>query len=320
MIGTSLIAYLGRFVLVLLACCGAAGAASGATATHSAPPAAAHEVLVLGRISDNPKDHYDQLKPLLDYVIPRMADVGIREGRVLMARDPQQMASYLRRGRVDWVTETAGTGMLLRKRANAEPLLLTERDGRSHYRSVFFARRDSGIDSLDEMRGHSVAFQRPSSTSAYFVPAAALLERGLRLEILLSPSDRVDASEVGYLFARSELNIATWVHKGLVDVGVMSDLDWRNPRRVPPAFRDDLVVFGRSDEYPRAVEMVRQGLDPRVKARLTEVLLAAAADPDAADALQRFFQTTQFLPIDPVSARALDHITDGVGRVREDVE
>ncbi len=23
-----------------------------------------------------------------------------------MARDPQQMASYLRRGRVDWVTET----------------------------------------------------------------------------------------------------------------------------------------------------------------------------------------------------------------------
>ena len=33
----------------------------------------------------------------------------IREGRILMARDAQQMTSYLRRGRVDWVTETAGT-------------------------------------------------------------------------------------------------------------------------------------------------------------------------------------------------------------------
>ena len=321
MAGTSFIANLGRVACVLLACCGGVGAASGEpVAIDSAAPAGGDHVLVLGRISDDPKAHYDQLKPLLDYVIPRMADVGIREGRVLMARDPQQMASYLRRGRVDWVTETAGTAMLLRTRANAELLLLTERDGRSHYRSVFFARRDSGIGSLADLRGHSVAFQRPSSTSAYFVPAAALLEHGLRLEILLSPSDPVDASEVGYLFARSERNIATWVHKGLVDVGVMSDLDWQNPRRLPVAFRDDMVVFQQSEEYPRAVEMVRKGLDPRVQARLSEVLLAAASDPDASEALQRFFQTTRFLPVDPASMRALEGIAAGVRRVREEVE
>ena len=199
----------------LVLACGV-GITSPVLAAGSAPPAA-DSILVLGRISDDPKAHYDQLKPLLDYVVPRMADVGIREGRVLMARDPQQMGSYLRRGRVDWVTETAGTAMLLRKRANAQTLLLTERDGRSHYSSVFFARGDNGIRSLDDMPGHSVAFQRPSSTSAYFVPAATLLARGLRLEILLSPNDDIEASEVGYLFARSELNIATWVHKGLVD-------------------------------------------------------------------------------------------------------
>src|SRR5690606_8143645 len=70
-------------------------------------------VLVLGRISDDPKAHYHQLRPLLDYLVPRMADVGIREGRILMAKDEQQMASYLRRGRVDWVTETAAASVLL---------------------------------------------------------------------------------------------------------------------------------------------------------------------------------------------------------------
>ena len=62
---------------------------------HAAPD----PVLVLGRISDDPKAHYEQLQPLLDYVVARMHDVGITEGRILMARDPQQMASYLRRGR-----------------------------------------------------------------------------------------------------------------------------------------------------------------------------------------------------------------------------
>ena len=74
-------------------------------------------VLVLGRISDDPKAHYEQLKPLLDYVVPRMRAVGIVEGRILMAKDAQQMGSYLRRGRVDWVTETAGTAMALGQRA-----------------------------------------------------------------------------------------------------------------------------------------------------------------------------------------------------------
>lgn len=277
-------------------------------------------VLVLGRISDDPKAHYEQLKPLLDYVVPRMADVGIVEGRILMAKDVQQMSSYLRRGRVDWVSETAGTAMLLKQRAGARPLLLTERDGVSHYHSVFFARRDSGLHSLADLSGHNVAFQRPSSTSAYFVPAATLLEHGFSLEILLSPTDRINRGAVGYLFARSELNIATWVHKRLVDAGVMSNLDWNNPRRVPAAFRRDLVEIGRSDEYPRALEVVRGDLEPRVAARLREVLIDAAGDPDAGEALLRFFKTTRFMPIDPGSQRALEHIGSGVARVRAEVE
>ena len=288
----------------------------------SAIPARAGDpgVLVLGRISDDPKAHYEQLKPLLDYVVPRMAEVGIREGRILMAQDPQQMASYLRRGRVDWVTETAGTAALLQQRAAAKPILLTERDGASHYRSVFFARSDSGLRELADLRGHSVAFQRPSSTSAYFVPAAELLQRGLSLELLLSPTDQLDASLVGYLFARSELNIATWVHKRLVDAGVMSNLDWDNPRRMPAAFRRDLIVIGMTQDYPRALELVRDDLDAKVAARLQQVLIDAADDPDAGEALLRFFKTTRFLNIDPASRKSLDHIAAGVARVRAQVE
>ncbi|MFP7722782.1 phosphate/phosphite/phosphonate ABC transporter substrate-binding protein [Lysobacter sp. A3-1-A15] len=296
--------------------------ALAAGAALAAPPQVYDDpgVLVLGRISDDPKSHYEQLKPLLDYVVPRMADVGIREGRILMARDAQQMASYLRRGRVDWVTETAGTGMLLQARANAAPLLLTERDGVQHYHSVFFARRDSGIDGLGDLKGRRLAFQLPSSTSAYFVPAGALLAEGLQLEILLSPQDRMQSEAVGYLFARSELNISTWVHKGLVDVGVMSNLDWGNPQRMPAAFRDDLVVFARSADYPRAIELVRGDLEAPVLARLREVLIQAARDPDAGDALLRFFKTTRFLPLDDASLQALGRIGRDVERVRAEVE
>uniref|UniRef100_UPI00355670D1 phosphate/phosphite/phosphonate ABC transporter substrate-binding protein n=1 Tax=Pseudoxanthomonas sp. 10H TaxID=3242729 RepID=UPI00355670D1 len=277
-------------------------------------------ILVLGRISDDPASHYDQLKPLLDYVVPRMRGVGITEGRILMARDAQQMASYLRRNRVDWVTETASTAVQLQQRAAARPLLLTERNGVSTYHTVFFSRRDGEVRDLRSLRGHTLALQSTASTSAYMVPMTELLDARLSPEILLAPSDQPSSDRVGYVFARSELNIASWVHKGLVDAGAVSSLDWQDPGRVPEAFRADFRVIHRSAPYPRALELVREGMDPRVEARLREVLLAAAGDPAARDALRLFFSTSRFLPLDPASERSLDGLRRGVQRVRSEVE
>lgn len=277
-------------------------------------------VLVLGRISDDPKRHYQQLRLLLDYVVPRMRHVGIREGRILMAKDAQQMASYLRRGRVDWVSETAGASMLLQQRTGAIPMLLTERNGASRYRTVFFTRADSPIRDLNDLRGHSIAFQNTVSTSAYFVPAMEVLSRGIPLEILLSPMDKPDANSLGYVFGRTELNIATWVHKRLVDVGTMSDLDWDDPERLPAAYKRDMRVLYRTEPFPRALEMVRADLDPAVREGLRQVLLDAAADPEAGDVLLRYFQTTRFLEIDPATAQSLDVLREGVNRIGAEVE
>ena len=277
-------------------------------------------VLVLGRVSDDPKAHYDQLKPLLDYVVPRMASVGIRSGRILMAKDLQQMASYLRRGRVDWVNETAGNAALLERRGVAQSFLVTEREGATRYHSVFFVRRDSPVRSLKDLAGRSVAFQNPYSTSAYYLPAALLLDQGMTLELLLSPMDKPSPDAVGYLFARTELNITTWVHKRLVDAGVFSNLDWSNPRRMPPSFMQDFRVVGRSAEVPRALMLTRHGMDPKVEARLREVLMEASTDPDAGEVLRRFIDTSRFVPITDDDRRALDKLGVGVQRVRTEVE
>ncbi len=277
-------------------------------------------VLVLGRVSDDPKAHYDQLKPLLDYVIPRMASVGIRSGRILMAKDLQQMTSYLRRGRVDWINETAGNAALLEYRGVARSFLISEREGVTRYHSVFFVRRDSPVQTLEDLAGRSVAFQSPLSTSAYFLPAAQLLENGQSLELLLSPMDKPASDRVGYVFARTELNISTWVHKRMVDAGVLSNLDWMNPARMPPAFSRDFRVIARTPDVPRALMLARRGMAPRVEARLREVLMDAANDPDAGEALRRFMDTVRFVPIDEDERRALERLATGVQRVRAEVE
>src|SRR3546814_8036517 len=75
------------------------------------------------------------------------------------------MACSLRLGRVDWGTETAGTAMQLQRQAGAVPMLITERNGVNRYHSVFLARRDSNIVSLEDLPGHSIAFQHSASRS-----------------------------------------------------------------------------------------------------------------------------------------------------------
>lgn len=281
---------------------------------------AADGVLVLGRISDDPRRHYEQLKPLIDYVVPRMKDVGITEGRVLMARDPQQMMSYLRRGKVDWVTETPGTGLLLADRAGARPLLLTERSGSREYRSVIFTHRDSGITELAQLRGRTIAFQSPSSTSAYLVPAMVLREQGLPMSLMVSPLDEADPDSVGYVFANTDANLGAWVHKRLVDAGGFSDQDWQSLQRVSEGARRDLVVIHTTGPVPRAMELVSAGMPPEVAARLKEVLLGASQDPQAREALRQFFRTTGFYEADEQTRASLELLGRGARDVREALE
>lgn len=310
-----------RFAMVVLATCAVvAPAAAQSTLPQPPLPGEPQDVLVLGRISDDPKQHYEALRPLLDYVVPRMREVGIREGRILMARDAQQMVSYLRRRRVDWITETPAMAVDYRNRAGAQIMLATERGGGLLYHTVFFARRDSGITGLADLAGHAIAFQNPYSTSSYVSPAAELLGAGLKLDLLLSPMDKPDAGRVGYVFARSESNISTWVHKRLVDAGAFSNLDWNDLSRLPESFRQDLTVIHETAPYPRAVEVVRPDMDPRIGNRLREILLAAADDPAAREPMRRFFGTSRFVPLDAQAEASLRRLQDGMANVRRELE
>ena len=61
-----------------------------------------------------------------------------------------------------------------------EPLVVAiEKDGSISYRSVLVVRVDSGIDSLAAMKGHSLAWADPNSTSGYLIPRSELKKAGI---------------------------------------------------------------------------------------------------------------------------------------------
>lgn len=192
------------------------------------------------------------------------------------------------------VTDTPFSAVFFADEVGARMILRKWKEGVSDYSCVFIARKDSDISSLAQLQGKKIAFEDPSSTTAYFVPVALLTQAGLGLTPLSSPRATAPASQVGFAFANDELNITTWVHRRLVDAGAYSNRDWDEENNTPIAMKQDLRIFHESRPFPRAIELVRRDLDPKILARLTGVLLHIHMDPAAAEALEAYHHTTRF--------------------------
>ena len=78
---------------------------------------------------------------------------------------------------------SAYAGAWLDTNGGIEPLTITQQaDGSIAYVSVMVVRRDSGIASLEQMRGRSLAWADPNSTSGYLIPRFQLRRQGIGVE------------------------------------------------------------------------------------------------------------------------------------------
>lgn len=250
--------------------------------------------LVIGRVYENPSKGYKEVKPISDYAAGRMKDLGITESSVVIAKDRDEMIKLLNEGKVDWTTDSVISALLYTQKTGAEILLRRWAGGVPTYYSVMFAKNDGRINHLKDLQGKKIAFQNPGSTSSYYIPVATLRKAGLDLTEVSSPRAKPPGNKVGYAFAGDELSITTWVHRGLADAGAYHNQNWESAETNPDTMKKDLKIFFQSRPFPRMVEVVRKDLDPKVKARLKEILLNAHQDPAAQEAMKSYRDTAKF--------------------------
>jgi len=82
--------------------------------------------------------------------------------------------------------------------------------GKPEYQSLIFAKRNSGVNRLDDFRGKIVVFEDPESTSGYFLPKFFLLRNGFKLSEKSRLEAGVAPGEIGYIFASLKRNSSTW--------------------------------------------------------------------------------------------------------------
>ncbi|GAX62843.1 hypothetical protein SCALIN_C44_0024 [Candidatus Scalindua japonica] len=279
-----------------------------------------NKTLIIGRVSERPKKHYKKLKPMVDYVADGMKDLGIIRGSVLIAEDNNKMIKYLKEGKVDWVTETTFSAVIFSEETGAEIILRRWKRGVPEYYCVFITRRDSGINSLADLKGKKIAFEDPGSTTGFLFPLFRLKMEGFELVELETPRGKPPLDKVGYAFAYGEQNISTWVVKCLTDVGAYSNLDWENSNVTPESVKNDLKIIYQTKPFPRSVELLRKDLNPEIKKRLKEMLLNVHNDPDAAEILERYAYTTKFDALNGEAKEGLNGVIRMLSYIRGEIE
>lgn len=303
-----------RRILVALSIA-AAASSTGAWATETAASsssetqlAARQQTLVLGRVSQDPVKTLPRLQALSAYLVDRLAPLGITGSETVVARSNAEMVALLRSGQVDVVSETVMSAFRYADEAGAHPLMREWKRGVSSYQSVLFARVDSDIESIDDLRGRVIAFEDRGSTSGFLIPMAMMREHGLEAVELSAPGIAPPPGKVGFVFVGTEINITAWVNRGMVDAGALNDGDWEDVERTPNGLKDQLTVFHQSPAIPRSVLLVRGDMDANLRIALQRILAGMEHDAAAEEVLDTYYDVARYDPFVGQVSRDLDRV------------
>lgn len=265
------------------------------------------DTLVLAQLSDRPKKDFKQLRPMAKYVATQLVHVGITGAEVRLFSELDELVEAVKNGEVHWVTETPYSAAVLVHETDAVPLLMKWKSRQQRYQTLIYTHKDSGLKSLDDLRGKRIAFEHNNSFSSYYLPRLILEAQGQNLNQIDSLNAERRDNKVNYLFSRNEKNNLLWVHKKLVEAGALNDGDWQDPGRVPDILKAELRIIYRSAPYPRALELVSGKLSPE-RATALKTLLLGMTQESHGKLLSRYEKTAGFEPLNEEVPKLLAEI------------
>ena len=229
-------------------------------------------------------------------VLGRLVGIPVR---VTVASDYAAVIEALRNRTADLAFVHPGGYVLAHREARATIVARNLWHGKSSFTSRIFVRKESSIRSVEELRGKTIAFVDPASSSGYIYPMVLLVQRGL----VKNRDPRTFFKEVVFSGAHDASMRA--LLNGHVDGIASFDLA-REQYVKDPAERERIVVVAETPEIPEAGIAARDGLDPALFARVRAALLQIKA-PAHASLLERLYEIDGFAPAedrdyDPVRA------------------
>jgi phosphonate transport system substrate-binding protein len=251
------------------------------------------KTLSLGLVSEiNRSAIEEHFRDLVNYVTRKLAPASNIEGKVVVAPTPFELVKLLEQKRVDFYMESVYPTYTINYVHGAGKTLLRRwKGGMAEYQSLIFTKRDSGIRRLDDLRGKTIVFEDPGSTSGYLMPKFFLQRNGFKLAEKRDFDANATAGQISYVFAYRQEKLLDLVFTKQAAAGAISDDDHS---KLSDDHKSEIAVLAQSERLPRHLVSVRADLSPQMVARLNDILVAMHDDADGQRILKKTDQTTKF--------------------------
>lgn len=272
-----------------------------AAALSLAPAASAQQLFRVTAIPDeSPTELQRKFKPLGAYLEKAL---GMKV-EFIPVTDYAAAVEALVNRKVEMAWFGGFTFVQARIRSNDAVIPLVQRVEDEKFRSVFVT-ADPTIKRLEDLKGKTLSFGSPSSTSGHLMPRSFLLQAGVDpdRDLRVSFSGAHDATALavaGGKVAAGALNISVW-EKLLAD----NRVDSARAR-----------VFFTTPPYHDYNWTVHRDLDPALRKKLLDAFLALSLDTPQGSEILGLQRATRFVPTSAENYAAIETAARSAGLLR----
>lgn len=233
--------------------------------TFASAPALAQGVLRISAIPDeSPTELQRKFKPLGDYLAK---ETGMKV-EFTPVTDYAAVVEALATKKIDmaWLGGFTYVQTKIRTNGTANPIIQRAEDEK--FTSVFIVPTDSTLKTLGELKGKTIAFGSPSSTSGHLMPRYFLMQAGVN----------PDKDFKNIAFSGAHDATVAFVASGKADVGALNASVWQklNETNNPNALK--AKVLSTTPPYFDYNWTVRGDLDPATVKKITNAFLKLDAN------------------------------------------
>ncbi len=178
--------------------------------------------------------------------------------------------------------------ILAHEKYGVEVILATVRFGQPYYTGQIIVGADTGIETLADLKGKTMCWVDPLSTSGYVIPRVMLQAEGI------DP----DADFAKTVEAGSHNNVVIAVYNGDCDAGA-TYVDARNSvEKDFPDVKEKVKVIAESPKIPNDTVSVRKDLPPEVVENIKNALLEIAQTEEGKAALKEVYEIEDLVEVD----------------------
>ena len=206
--------------------------------------------------------------------------------QLIVTTDYSSMIEAMRRGRIELAYFGPLSFVLAKSKADIEPFAALVKKGSKTYKSVVIANTASGINTIEDIKGKTVAYGDPASTSSHLIPKSILAAHGLK----------VDHNDYKEVFLGAHDAVAVNVQNGNAQAGGLSYPILQALIKKGTIKEDKVKILTLSDPFPQYPWTMQSNLDPKLKEQIRQAFYELNKN-DYAQVLKPF-KADGFAPIE----------------------